>query len=343
MKKVIELIEKQQYSEALKYLNKVIELYPKNDEYYINLLKLKAMIYENLDKNKAREIYFFIIDMLENDPILYDRTADLVIDEFKFPKNLSNLNFNDSAYNKATQLLRQGDLDEAIKLYKTAINRDKYCYPAYLGISQALYEKNFSIRKINDFDAPIGISNLFKNYNKLNKFEKNIVHASVAPLECFIEKLNEANSHFIVVPIDVRLTDFPSNQYLRDKSYSKNFSYCRLRGIGGSNAYVGIERLRDLLWNIPEKIKFTPASVAHEFAHQVWCVINQNIRISVEKIYKQAKKTCLFISNYSSLNPQEYFAEYYAYYIRLITANIQNIEQIVENDPMIKIITDLKN
>lgn len=326
--------------QALKYADKVIILAQEegNIRHLVESLSLKGMIYENIDPQKSLETYFLLRDLTENDPNSYDRISSLIIDKFKFSNNLNDLNVKDPDYNKATQLLRLGYIDEAVELYKKVINKDKYCYPAYLGIAQALYEKQFGTREIDDFDAPTGISELFKNYDQLNKEEKNIIHASIKPFESYIPKLSSLNSHFIIAPIDTKLTDYPANRYLKNKDYLENISFCSLRGIGGDNAYVGVERLRDFLWNAPQGKKFVSACVAHEFAHLVWCVLDEKITGKVQKLYNQARKDNSFLSNYSSSNVQEYFAEYYALYTKLLTSNLE----IPNYEPMYKLIEELR-
>ena len=114
--------------------------------------------------------------------------------------------------------------------------------------------------------------------------------------------------------------------------------YCTLRGIGGNNAFVGIERLRDFLWTVPNGIKFTPACVAHEFGHIIWCLLDQEVEQQVKKFYKQALKTNTFISNYSSWSYQEYFAEYCAYYTRQLSSNTE-----LPDDKMLQMLLDLKS
>ncbi|OGI22784.1 MAG: hypothetical protein A2287_05950 [Candidatus Melainabacteria bacterium RIFOXYA12_FULL_32_12] len=328
------------FSNSLKYVDKAIELSNASGNHiYINdLLGMKAMIYENTDHNKAIEVYFTIFKTLEDDACSYDKFSSLIIDRFEFSSNLTELNTAFPEYNEATQLFRSGDLDNAINLYKKVIKEHKFCYPAYLGLAQALYEKRFSTRDIGDYNDPAGISKLFKNYEQLNKTEKNIIIASVLPFENFIPIINSRDSHFVIAPIDTKLTDYPANQYLKNRNYLENISYCSLRGIGGDNAYVGIERLRDFLWEVPQTLKFIPACVAHEFAHLVWCSLDKNVVKRVEKLYKQAKMSQSFISNYSSENVQEYFAEYYALYARLLSSNAE----LPENDPMIGILEELK-
>ena len=328
------------YAKSLKFADKAIEYSNAsgNVRYINNLLGLKAMIYENIDPNKAIQVYFTIFEHLEDDAASYDRFSSLIIDKFDFSQNFTNLNTASPDYNKATQLFRSGDLENAIVSYKKIIQEYKFCYPAYLGLTQALYERKFGLRKIGNYKAPKGISGLFANYDQLNQTEKNIIHASVLPLGNFINRINKRNAHFIIVPIDTKLTDYPANQYLKNQNYLENISYCSLRGIGGDNAFVGIERLRDFLWDVPQSLKFIPACVAHEYGHLIWCSLDNSLINRIEELYNNAKENQFFISNYSSENVQEYFAEYYALYARLLSDN----QVIPQDDPMFNILENLK-
>ena len=293
------------------------------------------------DKVKAFEIYKSLLKFFENDPFLYDKASNIAIHNFNFAKKNDDKVKGNDDYIEATLHLRNGELNKAIGLYKKAIHFDKYCYPAYLGISQALYEKQFGTRIIRNYFEIDGIDKLFINYEQMNNNEKNIINASVSILPNFVKKLAEEGSHFAIVPVDAKLTDFPANKHLEKLNYFDDMPFCTLRGIGGENAYVGIERVRDLLWSIPIKYKFTPGCIAHEFAHLVWCRLDSDILDMVKKYYIQAKNNGDFISNYSSFSAEEFFAEYYAYCIRLKVEN--DIIETGNNDPMVKIICDLKN
>lgn len=323
---------------AICYIDKAIELAIKyQDASYIDLAGFKASLYENINKDRALDIYLSLMENFENDPFSYDKAANIVLDKFSFSKKLHNINSENPEYNNATHLLRKGDISKAVKLYKQAINNDKYCYPAYLGIAQALYEKSFGITEISRAKEPKGIAELFQNYNQLNQIERNIINASVEPFANFIEKLNKKNSHFLVVPVDVKIVDYPANSHLRGKDY-QDMSFCSLRGIGGDNGYVGIERLRDILWDVPDNMRFTPACAAHEFAHLVWCLLDEDIKASFGQLYVESQKADSFISNYSTYNVEEYFAEYYAYYARMQAAN-----KPIPNNPVIKALQELQN
>ena len=327
------------YINALKYLDIAIELSENYDaSYKIELVRLKADFYEQIDENKALKIHFDLIESFENDPFSYDKAANIIYHRFKSSKYTSSLNSLENDYKKATLCLREGEIEKAIKFYKKAIKNDPFCYPAYLGISQALYENSFGLRKIKEYPETDEISKLVKNHNQLGVIEKNIINASVYLLQNFVKKLVISGSHFMIVPIDVKLTDYPANKHLRNKTYCEKMPFGSLRGIGGDHGYVGVERLRDILWNIPSHLKFTPACVAHEYAHLIWCKLDCEMQDRINKNFLQAQQCGDFISNYSSFNVEEYFAEYYAYYSRLEVSN----EYVLDNDPMMKIFDELK-
>ena len=154
----------------------------------------------------------------------------------------------------------------------------------------------------------------------------------------FLHKLEEKGVCFTIVPIETKLVEYPQNRHLADKIYLKSLPYSTLRGIGGEHAFVGVERLRDFLWSVTYKEKFIPACIAHEYAHQVWCLLDKSTLKQVKDLYKEAKLTDNFISNYSKASVEEYFAEYYAYFARLIAYE----EEIFRDDPMIKIFISLQ-
>jgi len=331
------LLKTRDFENSVYYIDKAVKLAEDSQSSdYFDLLEFKAEIYENINKDKALEIYFSLIDKFENNPILYDKTANVVVNQFKFSKKLDNLNLDTYEYNKATLLLRKGNVNKAVKLYKKILAGNKYCYPAYLGIAQALYEQKFGILDIGKVPTPAGISDLFKNYSQLNAHEKNIINASVLPFENFISELNKRNSEFFVVPVDVRLVDYPANNYLKRKKY-QNMPFCTLRGIGGDNGFVGVERLRDILWDVPDNIPVISACAAHEYGHLVWCILDDDTQDTFNQLYNLSKMNNSFISNYSAYNVEEFFAEYYAYYTKLLAAN-----KPVPDNPVMKKLQELQ-
>lgn len=310
----------QEYDKAVNYIDKGLKVIDSNDVNFLyELLSLKALIYEDFCPEKSKEVYYSLIEFFGNDSNSYDRVSSLVIDDFNFPNFHLNLNNNVLDYEIATNFLRNEEIENSIELYKKIIREDKTCYPAFLGITQALYETKFGIREIKTFDKPENVEKLVLNYEQLNETEKNIIHASFFHFENYINKLIELKSEFFIAPIDVKLTEFPANHYLKGKIYSGKLPYCTLRGIGGDHGFVGIERLRDFLWEMPSNIPLAPACAAHEFAHQVWCILDKSVQEQVRELFNLDKENNNCLTNYASWNEQEYFAENYAYFVRLIS------------------------
>jgi len=327
------------YENALNTINKAQELFDNSAcQNLRELMNLKAMIIENINKDQAIQEYLALIELDGTNPVYYDRLSILEAEDYISSENLLILDNNDSKYNTATQMLRHGHIDNAIESYNKIIVKSICCYPAYLGISQALYEKKFGIKKLRKIPSLEGINKFIKNYYQLNENEKNILNASISPLKNFLHKLEEKGVCFTIVPIETKLVEYPQNRHLADKIYLKSLPYSTLRGIGGEHAFVGVERLRDFLWSVTYKEKFIPACIAHEYAHQVWCLLDKSTLKQVKDLYKEAKLTDNFISNYSKASVEEYFAEYYAYFARLIAYE----EEIFRDDPMIKIFISLQ-
>lgn len=328
------------YPKALEYIDRAHEInqIQYSGEPILEILNLKALISENLNKKDAIKVYFSILESFENNAASYDRLSSLILDKFNFKENFNELTCKNTDYNKATLLLRSGKLEESIYLYKKSIQNNKYCYPAYLGIAQALYESKFGLRNIKSISKPHRIEGLFTNYDQLNHTEKNIVNSSVSLLQNFIPKLINNKAKFTIVPIDTKLTDYPENLHLKNKDYIEGVSFCTLRGIGGDNAFVGIERVRDFLWRVDSSLKFVPACIAHEFGHMVWALLDNTTTNKIKELYIEDYENNNLISIYSKTNEQEYFAEYYAYCSRLIAENIE----LTDYHPMIKLIENLK-
>lgn len=82
-------------------------------------------------------------------------------------------------------------------------------------------------------------------------------------------------------------------------------------------SFIGIERIRDILWKVPIWLKQVPATVAHEYAHQVYYILDQKEKYIIDNLYNKTIKSSLpLVSDYSALNSEEFFAENYSYFVR---------------------------
>ena len=68
---------------------------------------------------------------------------------------------------------------------------------------------------------------------------------------------------------------------------------------------------------MPKWLNQVPASIAHEYAHQVYEILEDEYITEIDKLYKKSvSRPGVMVSDYSSSNAEEFFAENYAYYVR---------------------------
>ena len=177
-----------------------------------------------------------------------------------------------------------------------------------------------------------------KNGIKLTLIEQSIVKYSIIPLCHYLPAILKAGGSITVVPIDTKLTSLQEVSYLKNANYIEGSSYQGIRALGGMNIYIGVERLRDLIWRVPDWLKQVPGSIAHEYAHQVYEMLNDSQQAQIDNIYITAINDKLpMVSEYSRLNSQEYFAENYAYYAR----SLLHKTKLPENSEILEFIQNL--
>lgn len=324
----------------------------KQTEFIGDLISLKASLIEKYSLDEAIDWYMLAAKYSPDESYNYERLSALLafryadtISAIKLPEQLAVITKNDidSILLAAINNYRKGNLDTAIKLYKDLLDINIEFFPAYAGISQALYEKRYGtidleIKSFND----ASLKKLIPDWNSLSELEQYIIYLSITPLEEYIEKISELKGKIEIVPIDTKLTSLPENDFLKDELYIDGTPYDGIRALGGINVFIGVERLRDILWIVPSWLKQVPASLAHEFAHQVYETLSENQQLEIETIYQESvRKSLPLVSEYSAVNSQEFFAENYAMYTRNIihkipTSNnskiIAFLEKLIYND-----------
>lgn len=320
------LIETGKQKEAEKEINKVIEYSDNidNKELLSEIFSIKAKIREKESFDDAIDWYMMALKYNEEESYNYERVSSLLAT--KYPHKVSSLKSiqeelasnKDEAYMIASGNQRIGNIIKSIEIYKDTIENNIQCYPAYVGISQALYEKKFNIITLNEEDYnKANLAKFVTNWEKLSPFEQNIVFKSVLPLQSYLDTLIEKDGSLTFIPINSKLTSLPELNYLQTETYTDGTPYQGIRALGGLNAYVGIERLRDITWKVPNWLKQVPATIAHEYAHQIYEILSPQEQHKINNIFKTHLNDSLsFISEYSKTNHEEFFAEYFAYFSR---------------------------
>ncbi|MEW5818583.1 MAG: tetratricopeptide repeat protein [Cyanobacteriota bacterium] len=328
-KQLVELlIQINRPEEALDIINDTL-LYingTENKESLSELFSLKAQLLTKDNIDEAIDWYMLAISYNNYESYNYERVSSLLSTKFtdkltvvKNIKELFSLTENDTSIyycNNALAYQRSGNVHESITYYKKALDSDINYYPAYTGIAQALYEKRYTTISIKD-NAKIYDSNLVKNWNKLTSNEQFIINYSIKPFKHYVDKIINSGGYIIIMPLETKITTYPENKYLAGEFYYDGTPYQGIRALGGLRVYIGIERLRDLLWKVPGWLKQVPASFAHEFAHQVYEVLEERTVEEINGLYKETlDNSYSLVSDYSALNVQEFFAENYSFFVR---------------------------
>ena len=324
------LLELELFIEAEKVINEALEipLESENKALISELFSIKAKLLEGNNINEAIDWYLLAIKYNADESYNYERIAALIAPQYKDKISILNLpdsqinnlepNNNFDLCNKAISYFRKGDIIKAIELYKEVLNIDAYYYPAYVGLSQALYEKRYGkINLSSDIKNSIDLSSLVLQWDSLTPLEQEIIALSIFPFKQYLNKIINAAGTITIVPLDTKITSLPDVSYLSDTKYIEGTSYQGIRALGGLNVYIGIERIRDLIWRVPDWLKQVPGSIAHEYAHQVYEILSDNQQQQIDTIYQNAiTNEQPTVSEYSKMNSQEYFAENYAFYAR---------------------------
>lgn len=310
-------------------INKTIELTSENESGLLsNLFSLKAKTLEQHTPEEALDWYMLAVRYNEFESYNYERIAALLaIDYPEFVEDLKSIHMhlntkpdnNSLGYcHQAIANFRLGNTNKSINFYKQAIKENIMYYPAYAGISQALYEKKYdTIQLSKEIQVPGILKKYVTNWEALSEQEQQIIALSTYPFQTKLEELVKNNYSITIVPIDTKITAYTENKDLRNQSYLDGSKYDGIRAIGGKKAFIGIERLRDLLWVIPNWLLQTPASMAHEFAHQV----HQNMEKEYQQLILNNYKNCIdnntpLVTDYAATNDQEFFAENYCQLVR---------------------------
>lgn len=335
------------YDKAEELINKTIEITTENETGLLsNLFSLKAKALELKTPEQALDWYMLAVRYNEWESYNYERIASIlaisyteVVSELQTVDTYINSIADDRTINycqRAIGEFRLGNIKKSIKLYKYAIDENIMYYPAYAGISQAMYENKYgSIQlELSDSYDPL-LEHYITNWKALTPLEREIISLSIRPYNEKLKWLVHHNYSVTIVPIDTKLTAYNENQHLNGISYLDGTLYDGIRATGGNKAYIGIERVRDLLWIIPDWLLQAPATVAHEFAHQVYNTITDKIISTIENDYKNTiNMTHPLVTDYAGTNKEEFFAENYCQLVRNqihkpeIPLNINFLEKI---------------
>ncbi|OQY27480.1 MAG: hypothetical protein B6244_10530 [Candidatus Cloacimonetes bacterium 4572_55] len=212
----------------------------------------------------------------------------------------------------------EGDYDSAIVYYQEALRICPEYGRAHNGLARTLEKMEMSVsiyaeRDEADFaDKPMpdieNIDQFVINWPALSDRHKKRTALSLAPFKHFVPILVRSEATVYIKPLYERLSESPYFENMRDTriSYDSRL-WDDVRGAGGFHMVTGIE-------DVERSIFHHYDTVLHEFAHQVHNIFPTEDWISVETLYRQAKKqealgTKRFVSRYQSSSVWEYFAE----------------------------------
>ncbi|MGD9581797.1 MAG: tetratricopeptide repeat protein, partial [Vampirovibrionia bacterium] len=318
-------IETNNTKKAQKEINTILQYSDLIDdnELLSEVFSIKAKINEQISYETAIDWYMLALKYNEEESYNYERLSSLL--STKFNDNINYLKTieeelsskDDELYIIASGNQRLGNILDSINIYKKALEDDILCYPAYTGISQCFYEKKFNTYNNNTPKTRLQLNKYVTNWDKISTNVQTIIYWSIKQLDKYLKPIIEKEGQLTLVPINTKLTSFPQLKHLQNELYFDGTPYQGIRALGGLKTYIGIERIRDITWRIPGWLKQVPATVAHEYAHQVYYVLNKNQTNEIKNIYdKYIENEENFISEYAKTNEEEFFAEYYAYIAR---------------------------
>lgn len=153
-----------------------------------------------------------------------------------------------------------------------------------------------------------GIERYVLNWAQLSPRHQKRVALSLAPWKAFIPVLVEGGASHFIKPLDMRLSETPGAQALKDQriGYDSRL-WDDVRGMGGFNTVTGIE-------DVERSIFGRYNTVLHELSHQVHGILTADTAREIQELYRRAKlrdersKTA-FLSRYAGGSVWEYFAE----------------------------------
>ncbi|OYU29227.1 MAG: hypothetical protein CFE41_02040 [Burkholderiales bacterium PBB2] len=146
------------------------------------------------------------------------------------------------------------------------------------------------------------------NWAQLSPRHQKRVALSLAPWKAFIPVLVEGGATHFIKPLDMRLSETPGAQALKDQriGYDSRL-WDDVRGMGGFNTVTGIE-------DVERSIFGRYNTVLHELSHQVHGVLTADTAREIQELYRRAKlrderSKNAFLSRYAGGSVWEYFAE----------------------------------
>jgi Flp pilus assembly protein TadD len=160
-------------------------------------------------------------------------------------------------------------------------------------------------------DAPEveGLEKVVRGYASLPELERRVVRVSTAPAKPFWPALVAAGDVHDVLPLAADLADDASRHDLAGRRTFDGRWYEHLRGVGGTRAATGAEKLR-------EAAEFAFNTFAHEFGHQVHRHgLTKEQQAEVDGLYAAATKAGKTLDYYAASNADEYFAQGYEAFV----------------------------
>jgi hypothetical protein len=154
-----------------------------------------------------------------------------------------------------------------------------------------------------------GVERLVPGYSRLGEVEKHVVRVATAPARPLVPVMLAAGASHEAVLLEADLTDADARHDQVGRQTFDGRWYSHLRGIGGTHAATGAEKLR-------EAAEFAFNTFAHELGHQIHRVgLSKEQQQVVSSLYAKAKAANQFLDYYAASNEDEYFAQGYEAFV----------------------------
>ncbi len=209
--------------------------------------------------------------------------------------------------------LRELKLSRAREDFEACVALQPDHFGARTGIGVAIEAEQAGwqarVLKLPELPAPAGIERVVVDWPALNRFERRVVIASVAPLTPLLPALADSGRRIRLLPIDVRVTDLPEFADVAAERFEDDHrSFAALGGVAGDElALAGVDTLLDVT---PEGWTF-----AHELSHLCELVLNRAQLAALTRLYRSARKTPWVFGEYALRNRHEFFAVHYTDYL----------------------------
>jgi hypothetical protein len=174
---------------------------------------------------------------------------------------------------------------------------------AYLGGDPGALYATIPAPEVEDLEKVV------RGYGSLTDVERRVVCVSTAPARPFWRALVAAGVTHDLIPLDADLTDDAGRRDLVGQRTFDGRWYEHLRGVGGTQAATGTEKLR-------EAADFAFNTFAHEFGHQLHRKgLSESQQKEVDRLYAEATRGARFLDYYAASNVDEYFAQGYEAFV----------------------------